>query len=222
MNSYEELFALAQRLDSAAHSPEFEAAEDALNKLDNAAREVGRAASGSWLGYQANVYYAELQVPPPGAQFSTEWGLKDMSFTSLGSRGDWREFDPQTVLAHIRRLSSEPDLTSVKEAARKVTERFSDAKAEIRSILLTEDPESSDTFLSQLLDDLGKLEPLHEAEILDIWHGRGQVISRDMNAIGQGTKVPPTNWSRRKSRRFDRPSISALKPPRPLGRQLHT
>lgn len=196
MTPYEELFAVADRLDSAAASQELKAAEGVLNKLDAAAREVGRAASGSWLGYQANVYYADLQVPPPGARFSSEWGLKDMSFSSLGSRGDWCEFDPQAVLTHIRRVSGEPDLTPVKEAAGEAAERFSDAKAEIRSILLTENPDSADTFLSQLVEDLGKLEPLNEAQILDIWHGRGQIISRDMIAIGQGTKVPPHHMVR--------------------------
>ena len=45
-----------------------------LTKLENSATQVGKAWSGSWLGYHSHVYYKNLQPPPPGAHFSSEWG----------------------------------------------------------------------------------------------------------------------------------------------------
>ena len=35
-----------------------------LEELKNAAEKVGHAASGSWLGYHAHVYYRDFQTPP--------------------------------------------------------------------------------------------------------------------------------------------------------------
>ena len=54
-----------------------------LERLEETANSVGRAWSGSWLGYHARVYYAGLRPPPPGAHFSPEWGLRDAF--SMGS-----------------------------------------------------------------------------------------------------------------------------------------
>jgi hypothetical protein len=168
MRASDELFEVADRLERASKSPELAAAEQQLTALQDRAQEVGRAASGSWLGYQANVYYADFQPPPSGAHFSQEWGLKDLSFSSLGSRGDWRDYDPHEVLAHIREGAGSPDLSAVTAAAEEAGRVFTDAKADVRSILLTENADSSDSFLSQLVAELDKLEALDASDILEI------------------------------------------------------
>src|SRR5579871_3625083 len=56
--------------------------------LENSAVDVGKAWSGSWLGYHANVYYEGLIVAPPGAHFDAMRGRGPLSDT----RGQWREF----------------------------------------------------------------------------------------------------------------------------------
>lgn len=38
------------------------------------AEKVAKSWSQSWLGYHANVYYRDLNPPPPGAVFSKAWG----------------------------------------------------------------------------------------------------------------------------------------------------
>jgi len=191
MTSYEELFAIADQMEKIRASPELQSAEDALCALDDVAMEAGRAFSGSWLGYHAHVYYKDLEPPPPGAHFSQEWGLKDMSFSSLGSRGNWCEFDPKELKTHLHAKAGNVDLSAVASAAGAADEAFKATKAEIRSILLTENAEESDVFLTQQLADLDKVHPLTTAEIAEIWSPKGQVITRDMVAMGQRTKVPP-------------------------------
>jgi predicted nucleotide-binding protein len=191
MTAYDELFQIADRLREASLSPELEAAQQDMSALEDAASKVGRSASGSWLGYQANVYYAGFKAPPAGAHFSQEWGLKDMEFSSLGSSGDWRDYDPHEVVEAIRKRAGNPDLERITTAAHVAEELFNEAKAEIRSIILTENSDGTDVFLSQLIEDLDRLKALSTTEILEIWRPKGQTISRDMLAIGQGTKVPP-------------------------------
>ena len=74
---------------------------DTLRSLRDAAERVGMAWSGSWLGYHANVYYRDLQKPPPGMWFSKEWGLRPGIFVDDSTSGDWAEFDPDQVRAAI-------------------------------------------------------------------------------------------------------------------------
>ena len=191
MTSSDELFAIANRLDAAAPSDAFDAAEPDLARLDEAASAAGRASSGSWLGYQARVYYKDLQPPPPGAHFSQEWGLMDMSLTSLGSTGNWREYEARELQARLRQQAGDPDLRTIGKMAQEADETYSDAKAEMRSILLTEIETQSDAYLDQLLKDLEAIQPLTAVELIQIWTPKGQKMTRDTIVVGQGTQVPP-------------------------------
>jgi hypothetical protein len=118
MQPYEELFELAKRLNQAASVADSIGVTQPLEALENAANEVKRSFSGSWLGYHSDVYYAGLKPPPPRANFSQELGLKEM-LGSLGSRGDWRQFDPEDVKAQIRELAKHPDIEPAGELAEK-------------------------------------------------------------------------------------------------------
>lgn len=191
MSPHSELFDISRRLEAAADAEERKAAEPSLTALADSASEAGRAFSGSWLGYHSRIYYKDLAPPPPGARFSQEWGFLDTSFTSLGSRGDWQEFEPQQLENYLRERAGNPDLTAVKHAADTAETEFKSCKSEICSILMTENEGGSDTFLKQLLEELEELEPLSATAIANIWAPKGQVISRDMTAIGQGSKIPP-------------------------------
>lgn len=191
MTSYEELFAIAEGLEYIRTSPELTAAEGDLSALSDVAVEANRAFSGSWLGYHAYVYYKDLAPPPPGAHFSQEWGLQDLSFTSMGSQGDWREHDPSELQTYLRTKAGNPDLSAVETAASIGENGFNTAKSEIRSILLTENASGSDVFLTQLLADLDKIKPLGISEIAEIWSPKGQLMTRDVVAANQGNKIPP-------------------------------
>jgi hypothetical protein len=101
MQTFEELFGVAKRLSDVAATGDAEKVTLSLDSLEKAANQIERSFSGSWLGYHSRVYYEGLVPAPPGANFSQEWGLKDMSVTSLGSRCDWREYDSAEVKACI-------------------------------------------------------------------------------------------------------------------------
>lgn len=191
MTPYEELFALAERLKSAADSFDATGIAESLTSLEEAARMVGRSFSGSWQGYHSRVYYAGLSTPPPGAHFSQEWGLMDTYASSLGSRGDWREFDAEDVKAHIRHSAGAPDLETAHAAAKGASETYREAQSEIVSILQNELEEKSDGFLEDLKRKIEELEPLSPFEVAQHMAPKGQIMTRDTVTLGQGTQVPP-------------------------------
>ncbi|KPF73032.1 hypothetical protein IP68_17125 [Blastomonas sp. AAP25] len=191
MQYSQELFQLADILQSASGTELLLANEAALKALDDVATEIGRSFSGSWLGYHAYVYYAGLTPPPPGAHFSQEWGLMSMSPGRLGSNGKWIEQDPREIIATIRAKAGDPDLTDLNREASEADEIFKSATAEMRSILLNANNGSSDQFLSQLLSDLEKLEPMSAGDIAEIWMPKGKIMTRDTTAVGQRSRIPP-------------------------------
>ncbi len=158
-----------------------------MNALEEVANEVKRSFSGSWLGYHSRVYYADLSPAPPGANFSQEWGLKRLA----SNVGTWREFDSEDVIARIYQMAGEPNLDASREAAGKTQELFDSSKSEILSILTNEVDERADGFLTKLKDDLERLEPMSKGDVAQHWSPKGQIMTRDTLAMGQGTCVPP-------------------------------
>jgi hypothetical protein len=95
MTATDELLTLSKALRDEAAG--YEQVSEEVERVRVEAEQVGKSASGSWLGYHAYVYYEDLAVPPPGAHFSQEWGLSGDSWLGLGSTGNWLEFDPDQV-----------------------------------------------------------------------------------------------------------------------------
>lgn len=190
MTAHEELFQLIEPLSAAASAIERDEISQPLSALRTAVAEVGRAFSGSWLGYHSRVYYENFQAPPPGAHFSQEWGLMD-TFGSMGSVGSWREYPFDEVKQHVLRLAGNPDLSAASAAAEAADAAFNHAKAEITSIFQTELDGGADGFIQNLNEQLQTLEVLSPAEVADRLHQRGQVMTRDTIVLGQGTQLPP-------------------------------
>ncbi len=191
MTPHEELFALAEKLKKAANGADTDDLAKPLTALEEAARTIGRSFSGSWQGYHSRVYYAGFSPPPPGAHFSQEWGLMDNYASSLGSRGDWQEYDAEEVKAHIRKLAGAPDLNKAHKAADAASATFEFAKSEIISVLQSELEEREDGFLENLKKEVEKLEPLSTFEVAQHLSPTGQIMTRDTVVLGQGTQVPP-------------------------------
>jgi len=184
MKAFEELSELAKQLEAAAALANTEDIQQPLKALQDAANQVGRAFSGSWLGYHSRVYYQGFETPPPGANFSREWGLRHPE----GYRGGWREYNYAEVEAHIEALAKHPNLDPARAAARQADEVFDNDKAQIMSILETELASQPDALLSNLKAELEKLEP--QFDVPRHWSPSGPSVTRDTMAMGQGIMMP--------------------------------
>ncbi|RTL63993.1 MAG: hypothetical protein EKK41_22225 [Hyphomicrobiales bacterium] len=191
MTPSEELFSIGKRLKVLASHCEDDHIATPLRKMSKAASRIGESFSGSWLGYHSRVYYDGLVRPPPGANFSQEWGLEDVSFTGLGSRGDWLEFDTEVVKTAIRTEAGDPDIEKARDAAAQAHSAFDKAKSDALSIFESETADRPDTFLSKLKEHLERLEALSLMEFAQRWSPKGPVMTRDTLALGQGTMMPP-------------------------------
>src|SRR5437667_12450113 len=116
----EKLFAIADKLDELVKRAEPTAIAKPLQKVRDAANQVGRAWSGGWLGYHSRVYYAGFQPVPAGAHFSTEWGF-DTHYVTHPTLGDWQEFTFEQVEARIFSLAKVNSLDDAGEAAKSAT-----------------------------------------------------------------------------------------------------
>lgn len=185
-----ELFDLADRLEVAAD--DFKSKYSGMLKtLTNAAAKVQKSWSGSNMGYHAHVYYGDLTEPPPGARFSTEWGLMDMSLSSMGSNGDWREYSPDSVKNAIYERAGSPDLSETKEASSKLNILVDRGRDDLLSVLSLELNADDDKFLERLKQDaesvkVGTFEGMCRAMLPS-----GQIVSRDSDAMMSGLRIAP-------------------------------
>ena len=185
--SEDELLEIADQMDKLATRGQHPEIQQSLDRLQEAAERVGKAWSGSFLGYHANVYYLDLVSPPPGAHFSQEWGLMQ-SFPS-GTAGEWVELNPDELKAAIKAAAGNPDMAPASELRAEVLVKFEASRIDALSIL--EPRRSQDQLLQRLWDQLDKLSIKERASLMRAWVPKDELISRDTIAIGQGFWSPP-------------------------------
>ena len=161
-----------------------------MNLLRQAAEEAGKAWSGSWLGYHANIYYSDLQAPPPGAHFSPEWGLKRMAFVSDASTGDWVEYDPDQVSKVIYVRAGKPDVSLAMEFNRSARIEFARQKGNLLSIIEVESQNTPSPYLMGQKEAATNLSLISEDQYVQSWMP-SESNSRDSLALYQGHWVPP-------------------------------
>lgn len=179
-----DLFKIANELDAYIEYDSKEA-----DALIEAASEIGKSWSGSWLGYHSCIYYENFEDPPPGAVFSQEWGLMDSM--SMGSRGSWHEYNFDDVVSLIYERANNPSIEELLESTRESEEAFDEAKASVLSIVHAGHDLENDKFLASLVKKIEDATLFDESDLIDYWRPKGQVISRDMVAIEKGQVIPP-------------------------------
>ena len=160
-----------------------------LTKLEKAAVEIGKAWSGSWLGYHAYVYYKDFQIPPSGAHFSPEWGFND-SHHFDDTIGDWKEYNPEKVKQAIYDLAGNPVLDKAQEEADNAKKAVKDRKSDVLSSL-TVALHTDDDYLICLKDSIAKIKAFNHGSFIHALQPSGQIMSRDSLAISQGFRNPP-------------------------------
>ena len=154
-----------------------------------ACSEVERAWSGSWLGYQSRVYYADFAPPPPGARFDAEWGA--MQAFGNATRGDWREYRYEDVIDAIEKIAGGPDFTAAKSYEGRAQAALEDGKASAVSLLTAALTIREDALVREALDEVKALKPLTQSVVVQIRLPKGALMSRDSVAMSEGIAAPP-------------------------------
>ena len=187
---FEELDGIIRSLEQLGEEGRQEDIQTPMDLLWNAAQQVGNASSGSWIGYHANVYYTDLQPPPPGAHFSSEWGGMG-TFVPERTKGEWVEFDPSDIKEAISNLANNPDLYAAEIYGKKAAETFRSYQRNVLSIIeiLIDGVESR--LLGDLGEELQNLSAPTEAQVLGSLRPL-RVHSRDRLAVNQAIWTPHT------------------------------
>ena len=191
MTISDDLFNVAEQLESESKILKSREFDDALQRLADSAELVGKSWSGSWLGYHSRVYYADLSEPPPGARFSQEWGMMD-TFASQGTEGAWREYLYDDVVSAIKQHAGNPDTKEHEEKASSAKEVFEELQSQVLSLLSgVLKTRKDDKFLQNISDKVEKLQIHGSDGFVEAMRPKGQMISRDMPAIQAGLHTPP-------------------------------
>ena len=184
----DELSEISERLDAIKARDDFLTIKKSLSDLEETANEAHQAWSGSWLGYQASVYYRDLQSPPASARFSQEWGFEDA--LSNPTVGDWVEYDDKVVRSAIYEKAGNPDIKPAQAFAETAKHTFEDCRAEVLSLLTTALEKYEDSFLANLKEEAEKCLVLSKHDCIKVLRPSGEFMIRD-SRVGQSLKVPP-------------------------------
>lgn len=187
---HEELLEIADRLDDVAKRAGAPEIADPLRHLEESATHVGKAWSGSALGYHARIYYRDLKPPPPGHHFSPEWGMQD-SWPIGTTTGDWVEHDPDDIERTIRGLAGNPDLSAARDLAVHAEALFGGTKSEVLSVLTTAVADHADSFIASLQEQVEQTAIQSKEQVLSALLPSGHWMCRDSLAVTQGLQPPP-------------------------------
>jgi hypothetical protein len=133
-----------------------------LAAIEKVCEDAKRAWSGSNIGYHATVYFEDLRLKPPEAQFSTEWGLMDRWPTHRPHPG-WCIMDHQAVIDELLSRADNPDLDAISEKVAPLEEAFSGLKERTISWLTAALAERPDAFIDRKLHQIEELEACQSA-----------------------------------------------------------
>ncbi len=185
-----ELRELAARLTEAAQRGSEPAITERLTTVEDAARQIARAWSGSNMGYQSRVYYADFQPPPPGAHFDSEWGFLGQF---QGTTGDWREYDFDEVVALVYQSAHIDSLDEQAKAASETHQRWTEVRPEVVSVLSAYLGQHQDALIDQLRTEATEVGDITEAAAARALATptRNAMMVRDTTAFSQGFMTAP-------------------------------
>lgn len=146
--------------------------------------------SGSWLGYHANVYYEGFNAPVPGDNFSVEWGFMN----PFGSRKPrkWREVRFENVQEAMLKGVDQAYEQYCNDVAVIAENTFHDAHNGLTALIAVLEESKRTAIIQEMGEEVrqikGKVSP---SEFISQVSPKGQVMSRDMNALTRGNIIPP-------------------------------
>jgi predicted nucleotide-binding protein len=191
MTVADELFKIANSLETQGKLLQDEEFSKPLQLLTDAAEEVGKAWSGSWLGYHSRVYYAGLTEPPPGAHFSQELGMKD-GFPLQETIGNWMEYRFDDVVSAIQKQTGEPSTNELEERSSSIKEEFEEVQSRVLSILSgILNSRKDDKYLCDIAEKVEGMKLFGANNFIEVMRPSGRIMSRDRPAIQAGLHTPP-------------------------------
>lgn len=187
----EQLRASASVLDDVARGGSPAEVSDPLHRVSEAVVRFAKASSGSNFGFHSCIYYRDFTPPPPGAHFSSEWGLQGMF---QGTTGDWVEYDRDQIAEAIMVEAGSPDLSELKTRADAARHTFADQQGVIISVLTAFISFSDDTYMQKLKDKAEAMSAPSEATLSRAALSRFanvSMMSRDAVAVSQGIQLAP-------------------------------
>ena len=165
--------------------------DEQISAIEDVIRQVERASSNSWFGYQANVYYVDFNIPRPGDHFSKEWGFHGSSLVNPVSK-NWQEYSPEFVRQYIFDRSGVDEDSKFAEVAIDTGKSFDKSKNEIEALLTVILEETRSEVIEGYRDEVKNLQShFSQQELMDAFQPRGQFMSRDSLALSQGFMAPP-------------------------------
>ena len=186
-----ELAQIAHRMDEIVNQAHTTGLLQTLDMLEKAALEVGNAASGSWFGYQANVYYNYFRPPEGNAFFDKERGLERRWEPHNRTSGDWKEYDFQVVIRAIERRAGHPDMKPALDLRAGARTKFQQEKMNLLSIMDIELTNSQSQFLSEIREELRNLATPTEDDIQADWRPEPPDVLHDLRAVQSQWRTPP-------------------------------
>ena len=189
-DSHDELLSIANEIENLATLSLEPEISEPLDRLKQAAEDAGKAWSGSWIGYHANVYYTNLQIPPPGKHFNPEWGSNRTPLVQDAETDGWAIHDPDNVSRMIHERAGNPDLDPAKNFNGFAKAQFKKQKSNLSSIIEIESTYAESQFLIDKKEAIANLRLISEHEFLGSWKPK-RITSRDSLAMHQGIWDPP-------------------------------
>jgi predicted nucleotide-binding protein len=187
----DDLVRTARRCERAARALDAEPVASMIERLRVEAANVGKAASGGWLGYHARIYTEGLRPKSPSDYFDTEWGSEG-AFSSRTQGGPWAIYDYEAVLDEIRNRADAADTAIVETATKTIESVFEACRAELLptiDVLLATQPDEA---VKAVRDKIAKLRAFHsEHDYFDALTAGKQFRSRDNRALAEGIVAPP-------------------------------
>ena len=178
----------AKGCEAAAREFEREPIPSMKKRLFEAVNSLGSAWSGSWIGYQADIYTANLQPAHPGEVFDSEWGVDDS--VSNRTTGEWAQFNHETIRQEILKRAGGIDLDLFTRIATLTKEAFDKSKEDLLPTFDALLSSAKDKTLEDLRADLQKLESHFSSSHYVKLMRPKQFMSRDSLAVQQGMRLP--------------------------------
>lgn len=181
LEARDRLLAFAQSYDAAPETA-------LLNAVWRRAKDLGESASGSWLGYQANVYYRDFKAPPAGVHFDIDHGIGSHYYSASQ---DWVEHTGQAVFDSLLADDGKAALAAVDVEAERGLAILTSAKLDAASVLAVYLSDHDDPYVSRIAKEIDEAKVASATDIANDRAPKRQMITSDMRAVQRGTTVPP-------------------------------